>query len=320
MRGTENRSKVLAFFSVPVEVIILCGAVAYDLLFGEPGKLCHPVIWTGKVVNRFVNQYQGKPVTRLDGAVLLLGTLAIIAGGGTIILYLGFSIHPPLGVISGIFLLKSTISLRLLFEEVRRVQEQVETNIELARNHLRSLVSRNRDNLTKGEMCSAAIESLYESLLDTWMSPLFYYVIGSQFGVLTGIGLTLSYKVVNTVDSMIGYPDKEIAELGFAGARADDVLNFLPAKLVAIAIGVAGVSWNALRISWRDARVPASPNSGWPMAAGSGFLKVQLRKPGSYILGREYELPLSVDIGKALRNAAFTAGLILLTGILVVCL
>jgi adenosylcobinamide-phosphate synthase len=161
---------------------------------------------------------------------------------------------------------------------------------------LRSLVSRDRSNLTADLAAAAAIESLAENLSDSVVAPLFYYAL---FG-LPGAAL---YRLCNTLDSMIGYRGR-YEYLGKASARLDDILNLLPSRLTALLIiGLApffGGKWrNAWRIWRRDAGKTASPNAGHPMSAAAGALRIQLEKVDHYTLGDNEKIVSHTDIKRA---------------------
>jgi adenosylcobinamide-phosphate synthase len=152
-----------------------------------------------------------------------------------------------------------------------------------ARFELRALVSRDTRNLSRALLVSAAVESVAENSSDSLVAPLFYYLI-------FGIPGAVAYRVVNTLDAMIGYHG-EYEYLGKFVSRLDDVLNFIPARLTAVLLVLAAfISRQNGKKSWqsvcREHAKTESPNAGWPMAAIAGALDVQLEKSDSYKLGR----------------------------------
>jgi adenosylcobinamide-phosphate synthase len=137
------------------------------------------------------------------------------------------------------------------------------------------------------------VESLTENITDSIISPLFYTFF---LGVLG----SMAYRVINTLDSMVGYKDQENIDIGWFPAKLDDLVNYIPARVTGVVMIISaafmGLDWrNSYQIMIRDARKTPSPNSGYPMAAAAGALGVQLEKKGVYILG-DRKKPLNTDI------------------------
>ena len=178
-----------------------------------------------------------------------------------------------------------------------------------AQRELKALVSRDTSKMDKPHMVSAVIESISENFVDSILSPLLYYLI-------LGIPGALAYKSVNTLDSMVGYKNQEFIELGWASAKLDDVLNWIPARLSLIFITTAsffgGSPKNTIVVCIRDRSLTSSPNSGWPIAATSGALGIQLEKQGEYKIGREFKLPESKDIENVITLTAIASIIIFL--------
>jgi adenosylcobinamide-phosphate synthase len=155
-----------------------------------------------------------------------------------------------------------------------------------ARAAVGRLVGRDTEALPEEEIVRATLESISENTSDGIVAPLVYLALG-------GPALAMAYKAVNTLDSMIGYRNERYRDFGWASARLDDVANWVPARLTAVAISVAaalrlGTGLASWRICWRDARHHPSPNSGWPEAAMAGALGVQFG--GRNVYGGEAEL------------------------------
>ena len=185
-------------------------------------------------------------------------------------------------VVSSI-LLSTTFSIKFLISSAETVNNNLNNDIEYARKSVSYLVSRDTTQLSYDQIISATIETLTENITDSIVSPIFYTFI---FGILGGI----SYRVVNTLDAMIGYKDPKNIDVGWFPARLDDILNYLPSRITGISIITAAfilkLNWrNSYRIMIRDAKKTPSPNSGYPMAATAGALNIQLIKPGCYKLG-----------------------------------
>ena len=282
-------------------LLIMLLALALDLAFGELPNAVHPVAWMGKVALYLKRIYGGhSPVSQfVHGAGIALFTIALF----TVPVYflLGYleGLNPVIYVVVGGVLFKFTFSLRGLRQAAIRVKKLlIEDKLNEARFELRALVSRDTRNLSRALLVSATVESVAENLSDSFVAPLFYYLI---FGVPGAV----AYRVVNTLDAMIGYHG-EYEYLGKFTSRLDDVLNFIPARLTALLLVLAAFisrqngkkSWQA---AFREHTKTGSPNAGWPMAAVAGALGVQLEKPGSYRLGKMNVPLVPQTIGDSLK-------------------
>ncbi|HWR24747.1 MAG TPA: adenosylcobinamide-phosphate synthase CbiB, partial [Methanosarcina sp.] len=183
-------------------------------------------------------------------------------------------------------------------------------------------VSRDPSKLTKTQMSSAVIESVSENYVDGILSPIFYYAI---FG---GYGLVAAYvfKAISTLDSMVGYKTEPYKELGYFSAKADDVLNWIPARISVIFILAAALTlnllpkspgkinpFNIIKSAFEDGMKTPSPNSGYPMAATAGALGVKLEKPENYVLGASYPPTEIKDIKRVSQLIAIASGFSLAT-------
>jgi adenosylcobinamide-phosphate synthase len=208
-------------------------------------------------------------------------------------------------VVVGAALLKSTFSLRGLRQaaiDIKRLL--VKKRLGEARFELRSLASRDTGGLSKPLLVSAAVESVAENTSDSFIAPLFYFL-------LLGIPGAIAYRVVNTMDAMVGYHGKYEYSGKFA-SRLDDILNFIPARLTALLLVLAtflsgrngGTSWQIARSEHSKTE---SPNAGWPMAAVAGALNVQLEKVGHYKLGKVNAPLIPETIDASLKLTQITA-------------
>ena len=283
-------------------------AVALDLALGEPPNAVHPVAWIGRAIalgRRLAGT--GPPATLLvAGSLIVVVTAAAAALGAAAVTHLTAS-WGWAGTLAEAVLLKGAFSLRALraaAEEVRGAL--VEGDLGHARDALgRHLVSRPTAELDAAGVASGAVESVAENLTDSWMAPLLFYLVA-------GLPGAWAYRAVNTADAMIGYRHGVLLHLGKSAARADDVLNWLPARAAALAIVAAALAgespagaWRAMR---RDGPATASPNAGRTMAAMAGALGVVLEKPGHYRLG-DGTPPDAETIRRAVRVAAIAAAL-----------
>lgn len=267
-------------------IYILVLAVVLDLLFSEPPEKIHPVVWIGKIVA--LAEKPGLKIKKhttqfIYGALATLFVTALFAVPAFFLLDFLKEFNQIIYVLVAAWLLKTTFCIRVLRKTATDVRHLLSSEkIEESRSELKALVSRDPSKLGKEKIISGVVESVGESTGDSFVSPLFYFML---FGV-TG---AIVYRVVNTFDSMVGYRGK-YEYLGKLAARLDDVLNYIPARLTALFIIIGATlrgfsSGSAFKIARRDHSKTSSPNAGWPMAAMAGALSVQLEKPEQYILG-----------------------------------
>ncbi len=206
------------------------------------------------------------------------------------------------GVIATALLLKPLFALRMLLAEVASVERALDESLDDGRTRLRRIVSRDTARLDAAEVRESALESLAENLSDSVVAPLFWFA-------LLGLPGAAVYRFANTADAMWGYRGKWEWAGKFA-ARADDLLNLVPARITALALSLTGREprWALLRLRSEAARTP-SPNSGWPMAALALSLRIRLRKPGVYTLNEPGASPAAADVAEALRRTELTAWL-----------
>jgi len=259
----------------------------------------------------------GSPVRLLvAGAALTIVVAVAAAMAGALVTLLARAAGGA-GVVIEALALTTMLSLRDLVRAARRVQAALRGgDLEGARTAVgRDLVSRPTARLGAGQVAAATIESVAENLTDSVLAPVAFYL---AFG-LPG---AFAYRAVNTADSMIGYRHGTLEHFGKGAARLDDALNFIPARLAALAIvGAAALAGADVGRAWRTmldhhART-ASPNAGWTMAAMAGALGVQLEKPQHYILGQGLQ-PTVEDISTAVRIVVIAAVVAMVTMALLV--
>ena len=293
-------------------VALFLAALAMDLFLGEPPSAVHPVVWMGHAIRTAARAVKTRqPLGQTAAGVgIALAIPALFGGGAALVLY---ALRPwplPAFLIS-VWLLKSSFALRALGRAARRVRDALYADrLDEGRAGLTSLCSRDPSRLDRAQLVAATIESVAENASDSFVAPLFYYVIA-------GVPGALAYRAINTLDAMIGYHG-HYEWLGKAAARLDDVANFVPARLTAALLVAAG--WlagfdarSAVRVWRRDARTTESPNAGRPMAAMAGLLSVELRKWGHYRLGDPIDTLTVAKIDRAwsaVRIAATLATLI----------
>jgi adenosylcobinamide-phosphate synthase len=291
-----------------IEIIcILIIAFIMDIVAGDPPNSWHPVAWLGKLISWEMkySPQNSKNEQLAFGIVIVSLTIA----GTTAIIYLLILFLQGITtvffiIIMGI-LLKFTFSLRGLRQAAITVRNILaDNNLKHAQYSVRVLVSRDPSHLNENQVISATVESGAENTCDSFIAPLFYFM-------LFGLPGAVAYRIINTYDAMIGYHGKW-EYLGKFAARLDDAANFIPARLSALIIIVAScVSKKDVKQSWhimlRDHRKTESPNAGWTMSAMAGALGVQLEKAGYYKLGDNQQSLALETIDASLNLVTLTA-------------
>ncbi len=284
-----------------MQVLLL--AVLLDILFGEPPAFIHPVVWMGKPINLFV---RSAPLRhkKMYGFFMAFFCVALAFFAGLLII----SLSGLIGLIIAAYFLKSTFSIRMLLASALGIKKDLDVGrIENVRSELKTFVGRDTSELNVHQSASAVIESLAESFVDGILSPLFYFLI-------FGLPGALAYRMINTLDSMVGYKKEPFIELGYTAAKLDDIANWLPARLALVFIFIAaiflGKPFDALKTCIHDHDKTASPNSGWSMSAMSGTLNVRLEKIGYHVLGSQYDEPQPFHIKKAVNVVGFSSFLV----------
>lgn len=281
----------------------VAAAAALDLAVAELPTRLHPVAWIGSVIEPFDRSWRHP---RIVGVALAVGLPLITAGGVTAVIAGASRVYPSLGFAVAAVALFSVTSLRMLLDTARDVIRASELDLASARADVRALVGRDAGGLSPGEVRSAAVESVAENLVDGLVAPLLAFTVCAPLSVSLATGAAVWVKVVNTLDSMLGYPSKPV---GGPSARLDDVVMWLPARLTAVGIAVAAATPSALGRARPWAQAPPSPNSGWPMATLAAALNVRLEKPGVYVLNPDAALP-SVDDSLSGLRIGFRVGVL----------
>lgn len=294
-------------------LIIFLLATAYDILLGEPPAKVHPVVWIGKLIDFMRARSRASKAVGFALAIAVISTTVIT---GHFLVYAAGMV-PFLSVLVSAYLLKSTFAIRCLLEVSKNIGQMIDQDIDEAKKMLPALVGRETKGLSKTLATSAVIESLSENYVDSILSPIFYYILFEPFGL--GLEAALGFKAISTMDSMLGYKTRQLKELGFAGAKLDDLANFIPARLSIIFMALAQPTKAAaiIKTAFKYHSVTPSPNSGWPMAACAGSLGIRLEKPGYYVLLEDGRVPDTSDVPRALRFMQITIGLTLAFSILI---
>jgi adenosylcobinamide-phosphate synthase len=284
---------------LPRRALVGATALAIDAAFGEPPARLHPVVAMGNLLSaaRRRARADGRTGELAEGAA---GLVAVVAASAlTAAAAQRLLRRLPLGasVAGEAAALSTLLALRGLVEAVRAVGDALEGgDLEAARGRAaRDLVSRDTADLDASELSGAAIQSLAENLSDSVVAPLLAYIAG-------GLPVAAAYRALNTADAMWGYRTPEYLYRGRMAARADDLVNLVPARLTALLIAARSPQRQAaLRVALRDHGLAPSPNGGWPMAAMAGGLGVRLAKRDSYSFNADAPAPTAADIGRALE-------------------
>ncbi len=274
-----------------MEVLLLAGFIL-DLIFGDPPLIFpHPIVIIGKLIEKTEKIFYED--NRFNGVLFVIFILIVVYISVEILLKIFNIFNHELSFLFKAILLSFCFSLRSLhFETMKVFNELKNGNIIEARKKLSYLVSRDTNELEEKDIIRSVIETISENLTDGIIAPMFYFTIG-------GIKLTIIYKTVNTLDSMIGYKNEKYRKFGFFAAKLDDIFNFIPARIAGFLVVISAFILrmdckNSLKIMLRDKNNTDSPNSGWTEAAFAGALKVQLGGPTPYF-GIWYDKPFIGD-------------------------
>ena len=284
---------------------MLIGSVL-DLIIGDPHGIPHPIVWIGKWIgflDRKLGPKEGEPrvpdYERRQGVKLVAATVLPTAALSAAALGAAYAVHPVAGVAVESTLTCYCLAARSLQKESSHVIEELEENgLDAGRKALSMIVGRDTAELPEEEVVKAAVETVAENTADGVVAPLMYLAAG-------GPVLGLTYKAINTMDSMVGYKNDRYRDLGTAAARLDDAAGFVPARLTGLFLAAsAGIferlgdrtfnGRDALRIFRRDRLNHKSPNSAHSEAAAAGALGLKLGG-GAYYFGKWVEKPSMGD-------------------------
>jgi adenosylcobinamide-phosphate synthase len=275
-------------------VTLLIGWVL-DLVFGDPSKLPHPVVWFGRLIAAGEHRLNRDSHRRLKGALLAIGLILLVfalawlirtlLGIFALFFYDGTTIHqiPLLLYIFDILVVFYCLAGTTLIREVRQVFFALEHSLEEGRQQVARIVGRDTSQLSAQEVRTAALETLAENLSDGVIAPLFWLLLLGTPGML-------AYKMINTLDSMIGYRTERYLEFGCVAAHIDDVANYIPARLTALLMVLSSGRLKLLGFVRKYGRNHASPNSGYPESALAAILDCRFGGP-HYYFGELFDKP-----------------------------
>lgn len=261
-------------------IISIIIAWIMDLCLGDPAKLPHPVETFGKLISKGEHALNKGTHRQLKGALLAIG---LVVGTYTLTAFVLGCIPGIIGLLVNTLLIFFCLAGTTLIREVREVFRAVDRSLDEGRKQVGRIVGRDTSELSAQEVRTAALETLAENLSDGVIAPLFWYA-------LLGVPGMLAYKMVNTLDSMIGYRNERYKDFGCFAARLDDVANYIPARLTAFLMVLASGKLSLLGFVWKYGNQHASPNSGYPEAALAGILNCRFGGPHNYF-GQEVWKP-----------------------------
>jgi adenosylcobinamide-phosphate synthase len=256
-------------------LIAITMAYFIDKLVGDPPHWPHPVRWIGWLISFFEKALNHGKSKRLKGVAMLLFVLLIVFLIVMVFVVISYRIHPIAGIIVESMIIATTIAQKSLKEASLDVYGPLEIgDLAGARKKLSYIVGRDTETLNEGEIARGAIETVAENTSDGVTAPLFWALIG-------GAPLAMVYRATNTCDSMVGYVNERYKDFGWASAKWDDVMNWIPSRVTGILmlIGTKPIKMEYRRawmILFRDAKKHPSPNSGWGEAAVAAILGIQL--------------------------------------------
>ena len=264
-----------------------------DFIFGDPSRLPHPIVWFGKMISWGEHGLNKGNYRMAKGAMMAIVLILIV-----FFVVWGFKRLIPntiLWFILDTIIIFYCLAGTTLICEVREVFLALDRSLEEGRQQVARIVGRDTSQLSAQEVRTAALETLAENLSDGVIAPLFWFALLGTPGML-------AYKMVNTLDSMIGYRTERYKDFGCWAAHIDDVANYIPARLTALLMVIASGKLSLLKFVWKNGRRHASPNSGYPEAALAGILNCRFGGP-HYYFGELFDKPYIGENDRELTTA-----------------
>ena len=270
-----------------------------DLLLGDPQWLPHPVVWFGKAIAACEHKLNGGHHRKAKGAVVAIVLIALVFALTWLVRYWLLSLSSYLLPLVDAIIIFYCLAGTTLIREVREVFFALDRSLEEGRQQVARIVGRDTSELSAQEVRTAALETLAENLSDGVIAPLFWFALLGTPGML-------AYKMVNTLDSMIGYKTERYKDFGCWAAHIDDVANYLPARLTALLMILPRVlftfNFSLFTFVWKNGYRHASPNSGYPEAALAGILNCRFGGP-HYYFGQLFDKPYIGENERPLTTA-----------------
>ncbi|MDD2463513.1 MAG: adenosylcobinamide-phosphate synthase CbiB [Desulfobulbus sp.] len=286
-------------FSQLLPWLALPAAFALDSLLGDPRWLPHPIRWMGKAIEVAEPRFRRWFANELVAGGLFAFTLILGCWGlSALVVSLAYRAHSLAGFLVETVLLFYCFSARSLSQAAMEIYVSLGAgHVDTARSQVAMIVGRDVERYQSDDIARATVETVAENAVDGVISPLFFAALG-------GAPLALAYKMVNTLDSMVGYKNPRYLLFGRIAARIDDLANALPARFSVMLIALASrlvtntSSGLALKTAWAEGKNHASPNAGYPEAAFAGALGVQMGGP-NYYHGKLVEKPyIGLGLGR----------------------
>ena len=246
-----------------------------DALIGDPHRLPHPIRWFGSTITFWEKRLNRGSHRKLNGVIMSVVLIVFVWA----ILFFGLKLIEPSEItyliVSSILVFYGLANHSLISEALKVERKLSGEGLDAGRKQLSFIVGRETSNLNENQIRTAVLETLAENLSDGVIAPLFYYAIG-------GIPLMFAYKMVSTLDSMIGYKSERYKDFGWFAARTDDWANLIPARLTALLMVMITFSFRGVKFIIKYGRKHASPNSGYPESALAGILNVRFGGPNVY--------------------------------------
>ncbi|MBI3600923.1 MAG: cobalamin biosynthesis protein CobD [Nitrospinae bacterium] len=256
--------------------LVILLAFILDLILGDPYFLPHPVRWMGKGIEKIEGLLRKTAIPlKLSGILLVISMTGFTFILSLLMLKIAYAINYYFGLMSSVLIIWTAIAPRNLYDESMNIYRALNKgDLESARKGLSMLVGRDTNKLDEKGVIRASVETVAENIVDAVISPLFYALIG-------GAPLAITYRAINTMDSMVGYKNDRYKDFGWASARVDDAANYIPARISALLIPLSALICGkdcpgSLKIALRDGKKNPSPNSGIPEAAVAGALGIRL--------------------------------------------
>lgn len=258
-----------------ISIIAICIAYIADKIWGDPTSLPHPIVWFGNAISFIEKRWNKGRNRKIKGAISSI-FLIIASGLIALLIYVGlYSIHWILALLFTSIGTFYCLAGKTLIDEVTMVFYAVDHSIEDGRKQVGRIVGRDTNNLSAQEVRAAALETLAENLSDGVIAPLFWYLC-------LGLPGMVMYKMINTLDSMIGYRNDRYKDYGCWAAHIDDIANYLPARITAFLMLAVCNKLKLLSFVWKYGKAHLSPNSGFPEAALAGILNCRFGGTHNY--------------------------------------
>ncbi len=238
-----------------------------DKLLGDPLWFPHPVVAFGKAIVFFDRKLNGGKYRLAKGVAVAVSLVAATSAFFFFLMFFAYRISPLFAVVIEAVFVFFGLAGTTLVKEGKAVFQMLGKGLEEGRKQVGRIVGRDTQSLSKNEIQAATLETLAENLSDGVIAPLFWFAVA-------GIPGMMAYKMVNTLDSMIGYKNDRYIHFGRFAARLDDVANFIPARLTAFLMALCSGSSRAFRFIFKYGKEHSSPNAGYPEAALAGALDV----------------------------------------------